>query len=68
MSKVLSKAVREALESSGVEWELVTGKKHHKLLIRGRMVQVLPRGSRSCAPRGDANCLAAVRRALRAEA
>lgn len=59
--------VLELLEASGLKWELRDGRKHHKLVVAGRLVQVIPRGRTAVQPkcRQHLNCMAALRRALR---
>ena len=53
------------LKGSGLEWELRRGKRHAKLIVAGRLVQVLPYGSTrlSAKCRHHLNCVANVRRA-----
>lgn len=59
--------VRELLDGSGLDWELVDGGRHLKLRVGGRLVQVLPKGKTALRPdrRAHLNCLTSIRRALR---
>jgi hypothetical protein len=54
------------LDSSGARWRLRDKRRHLVLEIEGRAVQAVPRGAGS--RRGGRNCLANVRRFLRAVA
>lgn len=67
MSRRLHPEVEALLASSGVPWELRSGRKHHKLFVAGRMVQVVPHGATAIDPkcRAHRNCLASLRRLLR---
>ncbi len=64
----LDDRVRAALDGAGVPWSVEPGKRHEKLLVRGRVVGVVPRASSGRMNRGGRaadNLLAAVRRAIR---
>lgn len=60
----VSDELREELNRSGVPWRVEHGKRHDKLYVGGRMVQVLTRG-RAISWYADANALACVRRAIK---
>ena len=36
--------LREALEETGLPWEVVNGGKHHKVKLAGKLVGVYPHG------------------------
>ena len=64
--------LREMLESSRLPWQIVIGKRHYKLLIRDRLVAILPKSSRPSSGAGigiraHKNLLANVRRAIKAQ-
>jgi hypothetical protein len=40
----LPNELREALDNTGLPWELELGGKHYKVKLAGRLVGVLPRG------------------------
>lgn len=64
----LIREVRAVLEAAGcTDWSVVPGKKHDKLIVRGSMVAVLTRCGGDKPARQNANLLACVRRAARAE-
>lgn len=62
-------AVRDALDATGLPWELRRGKRHQKIILDGRFVGILPH---DCAPTGHQRALKAtltqIRRAARGEA
>lgn len=60
----VSEELREELNRSGVPWCVEHGRRHDKLYVGGRMVQVLTRG-RVVSWYADANALACVRRAVK---
>ena len=52
------------LEASGVPWSMVPGKKHHKLIIAGKLATVIPRGSKPRRGPATANMATTIRRAV----
>jgi hypothetical protein len=58
----LDKQVREALEQTGLPWEIVNGGKHAHLRVDGQFVSILPYGSRAVIPRAVKNCVPSIRR------
>lgn len=36
--------VREALEETGLPWEVELGSRHHKIKVSGRLAGILPKG------------------------
>jgi hypothetical protein len=40
----LPDGLREALETTGLPWEIEVGKKHNKVKLAGRLVAVYPHG------------------------
>lgn len=67
MAKVHHKII-EALDETGLPYEVLAGKKHLKVYLAGEMVQVLSRGKRSgddSSPRQLKNATAHIRRNAR---
>lgn len=54
----------QALRDTGLPWEVKDGKKHHKIILRDRLVAVYSR-TRDSSPRGAKNVIACIRRACR---
>ena len=58
--------LREALEETGLPWEIVEGGKHHKVKLAGRLVAVYPMGkAKEAEKRSLLNTISQVRRAAR---
>lgn len=58
--------IQQMLDASGLEWHTEFSRRHQKLFVAGRMIQVLPLYPRTGQnPRGDANARANVRRYIR---
>lgn len=57
--------VEQMLEASGLQWEVQPGRRHDRLLIQGRMVQILCHGHRREHGRAWDNMRARIRRAIR---
>lgn len=47
MSRAVTPKVREALDGSGLPWELLNGKKHRRLMLDGHQIAVLSYGGHS---------------------
>jgi hypothetical protein len=61
----LDPAMLRVLQDSGLQWEVVTRRRHRQLLIEGRLVETLSRCTGEKSGRQTANALAAVRRHIR---
>lgn len=59
----LPKVVRSALEATGKPWEVVLGKKHHKIKVNGKLAGILPRGKLGSKDRALKNIVAQIKRA-----
>lgn len=59
--------VREALDRTGLPWEVTNGSKHKQIRVNGQLVGILPKGSGSVGFRAVKNCLAQIRRAATKE-
>lgn len=62
------RSIRQTLETTGLPWAIVEGKKHYRILLCGRQVTVCSRGSKrkdDSNPRGIKNILAEIKRAAR---
>jgi hypothetical protein len=58
--------LREALDETGLPWEVVCGGKHHKVKLAGKLVAVYPHGkAREAEKRSLLNTITQVRRAAR---
>ncbi len=62
------RTIENDLKSTGLPWEIATGKKHLKVRLDGRMVGILPKcgKDREGDPRALKNVRAQIRRAARA--
>lgn len=60
----LPQAMREALDQTGLPWEVEPGKKHNKVKLAGRLVAVYPYGKEQTAyKRALLNSISQIRRA-----
>ncbi len=58
--------VREALEETGLPWEVVNGARHYKVKLAGKLVGVYPHGKvKETEKRSLLNTVSQVRRAAR---
>jgi hypothetical protein len=58
--------LREALDKTGLPWEIELGSKHHKVKLCGKLVAVFPRGKKHEAEkRSLLNTISQVRNAAR---
>lgn len=53
MSRSVTPKVREALNATGLPWEIINGSKHRKLVIDGRTVAVMSHGGHSRAMKSE---------------
>lgn len=63
--KRIDPKLRQALEETGLPWEVVNGGIHFHVRLDGRLVGILPRGGGAADPRALRNTIAQVRRAAR---
>jgi hypothetical protein len=59
----VDRQVARALDETGLPWEVISGKKHLKIMVNNRLVGILPHGTNSGGPRAIKNCLSNIRRA-----
>jgi hypothetical protein len=59
------KEIQEALDATGLPWEVISGSRHFKIVLAGRMVGILGRRCVNVG-RAEANTVAQIRRAARA--
>jgi hypothetical protein len=45
--RLLNKRVEEALDATGLPWEIDEGRKHYRLMLAGRQVCVLSKGGKA---------------------
>ena len=50
--------IEQALDSTGLPWEIGPGKKHHHIRVGGKLAGILPRGSGTAGVRAVKNCVA----------
>lgn len=51
----LNKLAEDALEATGLPYEIILGTKHYKVKLAGHMVAILPMGGKSRARQGNSN-------------
>jgi hypothetical protein len=62
---IIMREAKTFLDESGVDWRIENGKKHRKLFVNGRMVQVINRTGTSGNWRDAANFMARLRKVVR---
>jgi hypothetical protein len=60
---MIPKEVEQALEETGLPWEIEEGSRHRKIKVAGRLVGILPHKARGQGGRGQRNVIAQIRRA-----
>lgn len=66
----LNSSIRSALDSTGLPWKLIHGKRHRKIIVDGKMVGILPRKSKlseAGCDRSMLNVISQIRRAARGQ-
>lgn len=62
----LNVKVKQALNATGIPWEIETGSKHFKVRLGGRLVGIYPQGKKTEASQhANANLLANIKRLAR---
>jgi hypothetical protein len=62
----LDAKIKQALNATGIPWEIETGSKHFKVRLGGRLVGVYPHGKKTEASQhANANLLANIKRLAR---
>jgi len=55
--------LKDALEQTGLTWDVVEGKRHHHIRLEGKLVGILPKGSHHNNRRATLNLRSQIRRA-----
>jgi hypothetical protein len=58
----MNKKIRLALDKTGLPWETRQGGKHKKIILAGKLVAVLPIGTREQDPFGHKHVISSIRR------
>ena len=64
-SRRMDFTVLNALDSTGLPWEIEPGKKHYHIRVGGKLAGILPKGSGTAGVRAVKNCVAQIRRVAR---
>lgn len=57
--------IEQALNDTGMPWDIEQGKKHHHIRINGKLVGILPMGSKAAETRTIKNCISQIKKAAK---